>query len=97
MLYFHEFNIKLWENLGFRFSDDNNYDGLTKRGRARYRPWDFGLQIHEITIASIDNPESGEFKHHAVSEIEAIRWFCKVSTEFKDKYNSLQGILPNKL
>ena len=86
---FHEFDIELWEKVGFKFTDEESYDGLSKHARAGYGSWILNLSIASITIASIENKGTYHTGRHAVSESEGVKWFCRVSQEFKDKFKTL--------
>ena len=80
----HGFRIKFWEELGFRFRSEKDYDGYVKKvGYASYEPYTFSLYIGKhLTIAAVTNDETGDRENHGVFEDEAIEWFCRVSSEF---------------
>ena len=86
MARFYDFDIEFWGGLGFIFRDEVIYKGLIKHGKARHGSWILNISIDSISIARIENIETNHMEHHVVTEEEAIRWFCRVSQEFKDKY-----------
>jgi len=78
------FRIKFWEELGFRFRSEKDYDGYEKKiGYASYEPYTFSLYVgRHLTIATVTNDETGDRENHGVFEDEAIEWFSGVSPEF---------------
>ena len=81
----HGFRIKFWEELGFRFrSEKDFYGGERKVGYATYEPYTFTLFIgNKLTIAAVENDDTGDRENHGVFEHEAIEWFSGVSGEFQ--------------
>jgi len=87
----HGFRIKFWEELGFRFRTEKDYDGYEKKiGYASYEPYTFSLYISKpLTIAAVTNDETGDRENHGVFEEEAIEWFCMLSEMFAIKLETL--------
>jgi len=81
----HGFRIKFWEELGFRFRSEKDYDGGERKiGYASYEPYTFSLHVGKhLTIAAVENNETGDRENHGVFEDEAIEWFSRVSREFQ--------------
>ena len=81
------FRIKFWEELGFRFRSEKDYDGYEKKiGYASYEPYTFSLYVgRHLTIAAVTNDETGDRETHGVFEDEAIEWFSRVSPRFNEK------------
>jgi hypothetical protein len=79
------FRIKFWEELGFRFRSEKDYDGDERKvGYASYEPYTFTLYVGKhLTIAAVENNETGDRENHGVFEDEAIEWFSGVSREFQ--------------
>lgn len=80
----HGFRIRFWEQLGFKFRSEKDYDGDERKiGRASYGHYTFSIHVGKnLTIAAVENNETGDRENHGVFEEEAIEWFCKVSSEF---------------
>ena len=87
----HGFRIKFWEQLGFRFrSEKDFYGGERKVGYATYEPYTFTLFIDKkLTIAAVENHDTGDRENHGVFEHEAIEWFSGVSPEFQTAYEHM--------
>ena len=83
------FRIKFWEELGFRFRSEKDYDGDERKiGYASYEPYTFSLHVGKhLTIAVVENDDTGGRENHGVFEDEAIEWFCITSSEFKSRIN----------
>ena len=90
----HGFRIKFWEELGFRFrSEKDFYGGERKVGYATYEPYKFTLFIgNKLTIAAVENDDTGDRENHGVFEHEAIEWFSEVSPEFQSAIELLGGV-----
>ena len=53
-------------------------------GYATYEPYTFTLFIDKkLTIAAVENDDTGDWENHGVFEDEAIEWFSGVSGEFQ--------------
>ena len=78
------FRIKFWEELGFRFRSEKDYDGAERKvGYASYEPYTFSLYVGKnLTIAAVENNETGDRENHGVFEDEAIEWFSQISDSF---------------
>ena len=89
----HGFRIKFWEELGFRFrSEKDFYGGERKVGYATYKPYTFTLFIgSRLTIAAVENDDTGDRENHGVFEDEAIEWFSGVSAEFNTLVLKIQA------
>jgi hypothetical protein len=80
----HGFRIKFWEELGFRFRSEKDFYGAERKvGYATYEPYTFTLLIgNKLTIAAVENNDTGDRENHGVFEHEAIEWFSQVSDNF---------------
>ena len=85
------FRIKFWEELGFRFRSEKDYDGDERKiGYASYEPYTFSLHVGKhLTIAAVENNQTGDRENHGVFEDEAIEWFTRVSKKFESTVQSL--------
>ena len=85
------FRIKFWEELGFRFRSEKDFYGAERKvGYAAYEPYTFTLFIgSKLTIAAVENDETGDRENHGVFEHEAIEWFSLVSKKFESTVQSL--------
>jgi hypothetical protein len=85
------FRIKFWEELGFRFRSEKDYDGDERKvGYASYEPYTFTLYVGKhLTIAAVENDDTGDRENHGVFEHEAIEWFSLVSKKFESTVQSL--------
>jgi hypothetical protein len=91
---FHGFRIKFWEELGFRFrSEKDLYGEERKVGYATYEPYTFTLFIgSKLTIAAVENDDTGDRENHGVFEDGAIEWFSRVSPEFNSVIELWGGV-----
>ncbi len=87
------FRIKFWEELGFRFRSEKDFYGAERKvGYAAYEPYTFTLFIgNKLTIAAVENDNTGDRENHGVFEHEAIEWFSGVSTEFNTLVLKIQA------
>lgn len=77
---FSGFHLNYWQGLGFKFTTNTPYDGLTTmRASKQLGEYEFELLISNNTaVASVKNLSTKEYERHAVSEAEAIAWFSKI-------------------
>lgn len=88
---FGEFDLTSWERVGFVFKVRIPYEGKEYRiGEAKFGDYEFSLQISgdSFSIASVDNRKSGYSERHSVSEVDAVKWFGRLSVEFEKKWKS---------
>ena len=92
------FRIGLWERIGFRFKPFKDSNGnYCLHGYKEFGTLAFNLMLlSNNAIARIDDIGTKDFERHAVSEDDAIEWFCQISKEFSKEFNSTLQMLSSE-
>ncbi len=84
------FNVDLWESLGFIFKISKNYDDSdTWKTWKRFDDFIFSLSINTrsgFTMGAVQRLNSCDEEHHILSESEALEWFSGKSQTFKKTF-----------
>lgn len=84
------FNVDLWESLGFIFKISKNYDDSdTWKTCKRFDDFIFSLSINTrsgFTMGAVQGLNSCDEEHHILSESEALDWFSRKSPTFKSTF-----------
>ena len=89
------FNITLWEDLGFKFEVTDWFEG----GQIWYSEKEFDRQIFSLrmnthsghVLAKIESLIREKLGNHVVFEEDALEWFSEKSEQFSEKLGKIRS------